>query len=220
MIRGHDSRARAEPIADGGFHFGQTDRADFALGLREDEVRLECANQFRVDPIERERALQKRFDLAINLRAARVDIELGFRARRQTADGRRKIAFVRAANQKLRQAEGADNFGAARQERDKAQLIHNENIRDRTGRCSSRGQTFLFPCGPRRAGLKNSAAQCCIKLLDFSLSSIGWRRGWGEERCVFIGSPLLDPLPTRSSRGEDGELDAAPQLGASRQFVG
>jgi len=31
----------------------------------------------------------------------------------------------------------------------------------------------------------------------------------GERRCVFIGSPLLGPLPTRSSRGEDGELDAA-----------
>ena len=31
----------------------------------------------------------------------------------------------------------------------------------------------------------------------------------GERRCVLIGSPLLDPLPTRSSQGEDVELDAA-----------
>src|SRR5712692_1950124 len=31
----------------------------------------------------------------------------------------------------------------------------------------------------------------------------------GERRCVCIGFPLLGPLPTRSSRGEDGELDAA-----------
>ena len=51
----------------------------------------------------------------------------------------------------------------------------------------------------------------CIKLLDFSLSSIGWRRGLGRGGAffVFVVAPLLGPLPTRSSQGEDGELDAA-----------
>src|SRR5438309_9823604 len=48
-----------------------------------------------------------------------------------------------------------------------------------------------------------------IKLLDFSLSSIGWRRGLGRGGAFLLVSPLLGPLPTRSSRGEDGELDAA-----------
>src|SRR2546425_4092385 len=50
--------------------------------------------------------------------------------------------------------------------------------------------------------------QGCIKLLDFSLSSIGWRRGLGRGGAFLLVSPLLGPLPTRSSRGEDGELDA------------
>src|SRR5712664_3420392 len=48
-----------------------------------------------------------------------------------------------------------------------------------------------------------------IKLLDFSLSSIGWRRGLGRGGAFLLVSPLLGPLPTRSSRGEDAELDAA-----------
>src|SRR2546428_676638 len=51
--------------------------------------------------------------------------------------------------------------------------------------------------------------QGCIKLLDFSLSSIGWRRGLGRGGAFLLVSPLLGPLPARSSRGEDGELDAA-----------
>jgi hypothetical protein len=32
----------------------------------------------------------------------------------------------------------------------------------------------------------------------------------GERRRVFIGFPFPQSLPTRSSQGEDGELDAAP----------
>src|SRR5258706_647236 len=38
----------------------------------------------------------------------------------------------------------------------------------------------------------------------------------GERRSVLIGkwaAPLLGPLPTRSSRGEEGELDAAIRHG-------
>src|SRR5712692_10359584 len=52
-----------------------------------------------------------------------------------------------------------------------------------------------------------SSGQGCIKLRDFSLSSIGWRRGLGRGGAFLLVSPLLGPLPTRSSRGEDGELD-------------
>jgi hypothetical protein len=48
-----------------------------------------------------------------------------------------------------------------------------------------------------------------IKLLDFSLSSIRWRRGLRRGGVFLLVSPLLGPLPTRSSRGEDGEHDAA-----------
>ena len=51
--------------------------------------------------------------------------------------------------------------------------------------------------------------QGCVKLLDFSLASIGWGSGLGRGGAFLLVSPLLGPLPTRCSRGEDGELDAA-----------
>src|SRR6266571_6337340 len=38
-----------------------------------------------------------------------------------------------------------------------------------------------------------------------ALSSIRWRRGLGRGGAFLLVSPLLGPLPTRSSRGEDGE---------------
>src|SRR5258708_32527324 len=53
-------------------------------------------------------------------------------------------------------------------------------------------------------------AQGCIKLLDFSLSFIGWRRGQGGGGAFLLAAPLLGPLPPRSRRGGEGELDAAP----------
>src|SRR2546427_4635021 len=68
----------------------------------------------------------------------------------------------------------------------------------------------LVPRGERMEG--------CIKLLDFSLSSIGWRRGLGRGGSFLLVSPLLGPLPTRSSRGEDGELDAALTSGVSHSL--
>src|SRR6266702_6187369 len=58
----------------------------------------------------------------------------------------------------------------------------------------------------------------CNKLLDFSLCSIGWRRGLGRGGAFLLVSPLLGPLPTRSSRGEDGELDAA-LMASNLRFV-
>src|SRR5687767_8546475 len=67
---------------------------------------------------------------------------------------------------------------------------------------------------------RGPGAQGCIKLLDFSLSSIGWRRGLGRGGAFLLVSPLLGPLPARSSRGEDGELDAAlPGAGAESMSV-
>jgi hypothetical protein len=61
--------------------------------------------------------------------------------------------------------------------------------------------------------------QGCIKRLDFSLSSIGWRRGLGRGGALLLVSPLLSPLPTRSSRGEDGELDAALGILLASLFI-
>src|SRR6266849_2276275 len=63
--------------------------------------------------------------------------------------------------------------------------------------------------GQARGPFGRAGTQGCIKLLDFPLSSIGWRRGLGRGGAFLLVSPLLGPLPTRSSRGEDGEVDAA-----------
>ena len=54
--------------------------------------------------------------------------------------------------------------------------------------------------------------QGCIKLAVFSLSSIGWWRGLGRGGPFLLVAPLLSPLPTRASRGEEEELDAALPL--------
>jgi len=45
--------------------------------------------------------------------------------------------------------------------------------------------------------------------VDQRLSSIGWRRGLGRGGAFLLDSALLGIFPTRSSQGEDGELDAA-----------
>src|SRR6266702_2282382 len=74
------------------------------------------------------------------------------------------------------------------------------------------------PINRPTVGLSRSP-QGCVKLLDFSLSSIGWRRGLGRGGAFLLGSPLLGPLPSRSSRGEEGELDAllrSPRLMVTR----
>src|SRR5260221_14177534 len=49
--------------------------------------------------------------------------------------------------------------------------------------------------------------QGCMKLLDFLPLLHRMEERAGERRCVFIGFPS-----PRSSRGEDGELNAAPGL--------
>src|SRR5258708_23684837 len=49
----------------------------------------------------------------------------------------------------------------------------------------------------------------CIKLLDCPSPPSEGGEGWGEE-VRFYWSPLSSALPPGSSRGEDGELDAAP----------
>src|SRR5437899_1099718 len=54
--------------------------------------------------------------------------------------------------------------------------------------------------GPPACG-KNEAAtaghsQGCVKLLDFSLSSFGWRRGQGRGGAFLLASPLLGPPPS------------------------
>jgi hypothetical protein len=66
---------------------------------------------------------------------------------------------------------------------------------------------------PRRYTQKEGweAAQGCIKLLDFSLSSIGWRRGLGRGGAFLLVSPLLGPPPL-VPRGERMESLMQPCL--------
>src|SRR5207245_692388 len=79
-----------------------------------------------------------------------------------------------------------------------------------TPRCGGGVSLARWGLKDEKAALRAATAgRGCIKLLEFSLSSIGWRRGLGRGGAFLLVSPLLGPLPTRSSRGEDGELDAA-----------
>jgi hypothetical protein len=66
--------------------------------------------------------------------------------------------------------------------------------------------------------LDDEFRQGCIKLPDFSLFSIGWRRGLGRGGAFLLVSPLLSPLPARASQGEEAELDAALEFQLPSHF--
>jgi len=54
-----------------------------------------------------------------------------------------------------------------------------------------------------------NSGRSAIKLLDFSLSSIGWRKGLARGGAFLFVSPLLGPLPARSFAGRGWWADAA-----------
>ena len=63
--------------------------------------------------------------------------------------------------------------------------------------CACEGAVIFLEAGQRRsagAPLRQSS-QDCIKLSDFSLSSIGWRRGLGRGGPCLLSFPLLSPPP-------------------------
>jgi len=95
-VRGERQNARLEiaPATDGLFDFGQTDRANFALRLREDEIRPQLFQHPGVDLVDRQRLLQEGIDLAIDLDAGSLDVQLRLSADREAANGRWKITFV------------------------------------------------------------------------------------------------------------------------------
>ena len=89
-----NARLETDPAADCLFHFGQTDRANFALRLRQDEIGPQLFQLPGVDLIDRQGILQQGIDLAIDLEAGGLDVQLRSSAGREPANGRRKITFV------------------------------------------------------------------------------------------------------------------------------
>ena len=89
-----NARLEIDPAADRLFHFGQTDGANFALRLRQDEIGPQLFHLTGVDLIDRKGILQEGIDLAIDLEAGSLDVQLRSSAGREAANGRRKITFV------------------------------------------------------------------------------------------------------------------------------
>jgi hypothetical protein len=117
-VRGERQNARSEtaPAADRLFHFGQTDRTSFALGLCEDEVWPHLFQHACVDLIDRQGLLQESTDLAVDFEAGSLDVQPGLSADRQAANGWRKIAFVGAPDKLIAQAKLADDLRATGQQ--------------------------------------------------------------------------------------------------------
>ena len=120
-----NARLETDPAADRLFHFGQTDRAHFALRLRQDEIGPQLFQLPGVDLVDRQGVLQEGIHLAIDLETGSPDVQLRLSADREAANGRRKITFVRPADELIAQAKFADDFRATGQQRDDAGLFQN-----------------------------------------------------------------------------------------------
>ncbi len=106
---------KTAPAADRFFDFGQTDRANFALRLRQDEIGPQLFQLPGVDLIDRQGIPKEGIDLAIDLEAGSLDVQLRLSAGREAANGRWKITFVRTSDELIAQAKLADDFRATGQ---------------------------------------------------------------------------------------------------------
>ena len=125
----HDARMEPAPTADCLFDFGHVDRADFALGLCEDDIGPQLLQLGRVDVIDRQGVLQEGVDFAVDLRAGGLDVQLRSSANGKAANGGREITFMRPSDELLAQVQFANDFRTARQQRDDARRFHYALVR-------------------------------------------------------------------------------------------
>src|SRR5262249_35869715 len=111
-------RTGPQPGADGALHIAQTDGTHLAVRLRDDHFRFQVAQFRAIDAIDREPFLDDRLDALIEHVTGAVRLELRLSAYRQVLDRLRIIAFVRTADDLVLEAEGADDFRGAGDERD------------------------------------------------------------------------------------------------------
>jgi hypothetical protein len=126
-VRGEGQNARSETAraADRLLDFGQTDGANFALGLCEDEVGPQLFQPGGVNVIDRQSVLQEGVDLAIDVETGRLEVQLRSSAGREVANGRREITFVRPSDELIAQAKLADDLRAAGQQRNDTWFFQN-----------------------------------------------------------------------------------------------
>src|SRR5271163_4060368 len=106
----------AEPLGHRGFDVTLAHRAYFALRLRDDHVGPQLAQPGRIDAIDRQRVANNLLHALIDFRTAAFGIELRFRQRWHAHDLGRKVAFMRAPDQLIFEAERADYLGRTRQQ--------------------------------------------------------------------------------------------------------
>jgi len=112
------------PFAHNRFHLGEAHRAHFALSLREDEVRVQFVQSGGVDAVERRGLGLQMLDLTLNLRTARLCVDVRGGAYGQGEHLRRVIAFVGTPDQLISRAQGANHFGRGGQKGDNSFLSH------------------------------------------------------------------------------------------------
>jgi len=91
-------------------------RAHGAQLLGEDERRPQLREGIRVEGVEARARVNARADVAVDLAGRRGARDTARRHRRQRARGRREIALVRDADQRVAEPEGIDDLGRARQQ--------------------------------------------------------------------------------------------------------
>src|SRR5207247_441554 len=116
-LEGYGGRPGFEPAAKGLLDLPEADSAHFALGLCEDHLGLKAAKCLPVDAVDRKRFLEDGLHAPVYLVTCPIGAEFGFGADRQPFDGLGKVALVRTADKKGLATEGADDLGAARNQR-------------------------------------------------------------------------------------------------------
>ena len=89
------------------------DGADLAVRLCHDDVGPQFPEHLRVNAIDRQRVLQRLPHAAVDLGTRALDVEFRLSADGKTLYRLRKVAFMRAADDLLLEAEGTDYLGRA-----------------------------------------------------------------------------------------------------------
>ncbi len=105
---------------DGGSNVVQRDGAHFAEVLRDDHVRLCVTEPLDVDLVNRESVPEHVADRGVDRAARGQRADAGARQRRYALEPRRVVALVASAYELLAGAEGTDDLGRGREQRDDA----------------------------------------------------------------------------------------------------
>ena len=142
------------PLSQRGFEVFRRHGAHIALGLRQDDVGTQFAQQRGIDVKDRQAGPQRVFHLAVDLRPRLRHVDARPAADRQPLHLRRKIAFMRPADKLIEHSEGGDDFGRTRQKGDNpASRWHSANF------LVPREDNFYSPARPKGSHRSRVAPQ-------------------------------------------------------------